>query len=484
MHNRQNLHNHDAFDIHGYLVSAHAPTIDPTASGREDARPRRPRPGSLPPGPRLAAAQLLNWTLRPGPWLEACSRRYGDCFTIRTPGSDPLVFVADPAAVKAIFTGDSEVMRAGAARAGIQPMFGAHSILLLDGAEHLRERRLMLPPFHGERMARYGELMAHITERAIGSWPVGRPFALQDRMQTITLEVILRVVFGMDDHEGAADMRRHIQRLLDTTASPLAFLFVAMPGLLRGPAARAFDRVVQAADERIFNQIACRKRDPALAERDDILSLLIQARDEHGFPISDGQLRDELVTLLLAGHETTATGLAWTFDALLRHPEKLERLTAECVESDGRGVYLEAVLKEALRLRPPLFFADRKLATPCEIAGYRLPEGTVVAPCIYLVHRRPELYPDPQAFRPERFLEESRGSVDTYTWLPFGGGVRRCLGASFALFEMTTVLRTILRHTRLTAVSSRSEATRRRSIVFAPARGTRAILRERLTLPV
>ncbi len=395
-----------------------------------------------------------------------------------------MVFVADPAAVKAIFTGDPEVLRAGAARAGIRPMFGARSILLLDGAEHLRERRLMLPPFHGERMARYAELMAQITERGIGSWPVGRPFALQERMQTITLEVILRVVFGMDDHDGLADMRRHIQPLLEMTASPLAFLFVAVPKLLRGPAAAMFDRVLRAADARIFNQIARRRRDPALEQRDDILSLLIQARDEHDRPMSDEQLRDELVTLLLAGHETTATGLAWTFDALLHHPEKLQRLTSECVESGDRSVYLEAVLKESLRLRPPLFFADRKLATACEIAGYRLPAGTVVAPCIYLVHRRAELYPDPEAFRPERFLDKPGESVDTYTWLPFGGGVRRCLGASFALFEMTTVLRTTLRNTRLSAASRRLEATRRRSIVFAPARGMKAILRERVSLPV
>ncbi len=464
-------------------MSAHNPTIDQTASRREDAGPRSPRPGSLPPGPRLATAQLLNWTLRPGPWLEACARRYGDCFTIRTPGSDPLVFVADPAAVKAIFTGDPEVLRAGAARAGIRPMFGAQSILLLDGAEHLRERRLMLPPFHGERMARYGELMTQIAEQAIQSWPVGQPFALQERMQTITLEVILRVVFGMDEHDGLADMRQRIQPLLAMTASPLAFLFVAVPDLLRGLAAAAFDRVMQKADARIFDQIARRRSDPALAGRDDILSLLIQARDEHDRPMSDRQLRDELMTLLIAGHETTATGLAWTLDALLRDPERLERLTAECVESGDRGVYLEAVLKEALRLRPPLPFADRKLATPCDIAGYRLPQGTVVAPCIYLVHRRAELYPDPESFRPERFLDEPGGSADTYTWLPFGGGMRRCLGASFALFEMTTVLRTILQNTRLSAASRRPEATRRRSIVFAPARGTRAILRERVTLP-
>jgi cytochrome P450 family 135 len=459
------------------------PTLDQTASYRRDAKPRSPCPGSLPPGPKFASAQLLHWTLRPGPWLEACSRHYGDCFTIRTPGSDPLVFLADPAAVRVIFTGDPAILQAGAARAGIQPMFGAHSILLLDGPEHLRERRLMLPPFHGERMAHYGELMTQITERAIDDWPLGRPLALQERIQTITLEAILRVVFGMDEPDGLADMRRHIQPLLALTASPLAFLFVAVPRLFRGPAAGMFDRVLRAVDARIFDQLARRRSDPALAERDDILSLLIQARDEHGCPMSDEQLRDELVTLLLAGHETTATGLAWTFDALLHHPEKLERLTAECIESSDGGVYLEAVLKEALRLRPPLLFADRKLATPYEIAGYRLPAGTVVAPCIYLVHRRAELYPDPEAFRPERFVDEQGGSADTYTWLPFGGGVRRCLGASFALFEMTVVLRTILRNARLSAASRRPEATRRRSIVFAPARGTRAIFRERVTVP-
>jgi cytochrome P450 len=435
---------------------------------------------TLPPGPRAPLLQLLNWTLRPGEWLEACRRRYGDCFTARMPQSDPLVFVADPGAVKAVFTGDPALLRAGPAREGIRPMFGRSSILLLDGAEHLRERRLMLPPFHGERMARYAELMGEIAERGVAGWPVGERFALQPRMQAITLEVILRAVFGLDQGDGLEEMRTRVSRLLGMTASPMAYLLVAVPALRRGPLESAFERSRRAADELIFEQIARRRNDPALADRDDVLSLLLQAQDEQGRGVSDEQLRDELITLLLAGHETTATGLAWTFDLLWRHPAKLERLSAECRDGGGDD-YLEAVIKEALRLRPPLAFVDRKLARPFEVAGHRLPAGTVVAPCIYLVHRRPDLYPDPHAFRPERFLHHRQGASDTYTWLPFGGGVRRCLGAGFAMFEMKVVLGTAFRSVRLIAARRRPETTRRRSIVLAPARGAQGIVLERLS---
>jgi cytochrome P450 family 135 len=433
----------------------------------------------LPPGPRLPALQMAQQTLRPGPWLEGCRRRYGDTFTVRTPGRrPPLVMLSDPADVRAVFTGDAEVLRAGAARDGLQPMFGDRSILLLDGAEHLRERRLMLPPFHGARMARYGELMAEVASREIARWPLGRPFDLQSRMQTITLDVILRAVFGMDEGAEMDAMRDAIQRLLGATASPLAYLVVLAPGLKRGPATWIFNRVLHAADALIFEQIARRRADPGLAERDDVLSLLLQARDEDGVPLTDRQLRDELVTLLLAGHETTATGLAWAFDALWRHPANLDRLTAECDAGDGDD-YLETVLKETLRLRPPIPFVDRMLAGPFEVGGHRLPPGVVVAPSIYLVHRRDDLYPEPAAFRPERFLDDE--AADTYTWLPFGGGIRRCLGASFAQFEMKVVLATVLRQARLGAASPRPETTRRRSIVLAPARGARAVMHERLT---
>jgi cytochrome P450 len=273
-------------------------------------------------------------------------------------------------------------------------------------------------------------------------------------------------------------MREAIRRLLGATASPLAYLVVLAPGLKRGPVNWVFDRVLRAADALIFEQIARRRADPELAERDDVLSLLLQARDEDGAPLTDRQLRDELVTLLLAGHETTATGMAWAFDSLWRHPEKLERVSAESRAGTGDGAYLDAVIKEALRLRPPIPFVDRLLAAPFEVGGHQLPAGVVVAPCIYLVHRREDLYPEPAAFRPERFLE--RDAADTYTWLPFGGGIRRCLGASFALFEMQVVLATVLRQVRLGAASPRAEATRRRSIVLAPARGARAVLHERL----
>jgi cytochrome P450 len=326
-------------------------------------------------------------------------------------------------------------------------------------------------------MAGYGELMTEVASREIATWPLGRPFDLQSRMQAITLDVILRAVFGMDEGAELDAMRDAIQRLLGATASPLAYLVVLAPGLKRGPATWIFNRVLHAADALIFEQIARRRADPGLAERDDVLSLLLQARDEDGAPLTDRQLRDELVTLLLAGHETTATGLAWAFDSLWRHPAKLDRLTAECDAGDGDD-YLEAVLKETLRLRPPIPFVDRRLAGPFEVGGHRLAPGVVVAPCIYLVHRRDDLYPDPAAFLPERFLDAD--AADTYTWLPFGGGIRRCLGASFAQFEMRVVLAAVLRQARLGAASPRPETTRRRSIVLAPARGARAVMHERL----
>ena len=428
---------------------------------------------TLPPGPALPPAwQLLGWTVRPGAWLERCHARYGDAFTMRAPGAQPLVLIADPAAVKAVFTADPAIMQVGPGRGGIRPMFGDSSLLLLDGHEHLRRRRMLLPPFHGERVAGYADVMAEVTEREVADWPAGRPFTLQARLQRITLDVILRTVFGMEEGARMEDLRARIEWLLGATASPLAFLFVAVPALRRGPAARGFERMKGAMDRAIYDVIRRRRADPDLAERDDVLSLLLLARDEDGRALDDDQVRDELVTLLLAGHETTATALAWTFDALWRHPAVLERLTAECRDSAGEGEYLGAVVEEALRLRPPVAFGDRTLAEPHEVAGHMLPAGCRVAPCIYLVHRRPDVYPRPHAFRPERFLERP---PETYTWLPFGGGVRRCLGASFATLEMKVVLRTILRRVRLEAASSRPATARRRSIVLAPAGGARAV---------
>jgi cytochrome P450 family 135 len=432
---------------------------------------------ALPPGPRRPATlQTFAWVARPLPFLETCRRRYGDWFTVRLARVGTFVFVAAPAAIKEIFTGDAELLRAGQANAPLAPVVGPRSVLLLDGAEHLRQRRLMLPPFHGERMARYGELMAEITEAELDRWSLREPFALRPRTQAITLEIILRVVFGVRDAARLEALRAALVALLAQSTSPATML----PWLRRdlGPLSpwRRFLRLRARVDALIYDEIAHRREDAELEERDDILSLLLQARDGDGETLTDRELRDELVTLLVAGHETTATALAWAFERLLRHPEALERLTAEARDGEEEGAYAEAVVQETLRLRPPLPAVGRMLTEPAQIAGRSLPAGVRLAPSIYLVHRRADLYPEPGAFRPERFLANP---PETYGWLPFGGGVRRCLGASFATFEMKIVLRTILARARLEADDARPEPVRRRAIVLAPGREGRAVLIER-----
>ena len=431
---------------------------------------------TLPPGPRMPApAQLLAWGMRPTALLESCQRRHGDRFTLRLlgfgeRGFSDVVVVADPASIKALFTAGPGQLTVGELRAPMAPMFGPASILLLDGAAHMRQRKLLLPPFHGERMAAYGELIAQATEREIERWPADRPFALQPSFQAITLEVILQAVFGLDDARRRARVGAALQTALADVATPLAELLMNVPGRIGPVNLRAtFERKVAAMDAVLLEEIARRRDDPALAERDDILALLLQARDEDGEPMTDRELRDELVTLLLAGHETTATALAWTFDELFRAPHTLER----CREDEA---YLDAAIRESLRLHPPIAFIDRKLRV--DLDG--LPAGTIVAPCIYLAHRRADLYPEPHAFRPERFLDKG---PETYSWLPFGGGVRRCVGASFATFEMRVVMQTVLERARLRAGSARPERATRRAIVLAPRRGTRAVLELRAPRP-
>jgi cytochrome P450 len=438
---------------------------------------------ALPPGPSSPSlVQLLEWSWRPERYMRSAHERYGDIFTaqLRFQGPDgpsPAVFLADPEAVKTLFRTSPDHAPVGASRQSLSPMFGSRSVLLVDGAEHLRQRKLMLPPFHGRRMAAYGELIEEIAEDELDAWPLDKSFALQPHMQAITLEVILRAVFGLEDLERRAEMRERISDLLASVSNPLAELAIGLPRKIGPVNIRAgFERVLKKADETLLREIRRARSDPALDKRDDILSMLLQAHDDEGGTMSDGELRDQLVTLLLAGHETTATGLAWAFNHLYRRPEALERLTTECRDENGEGPYLDAVVNEVLRLRPPVPITDRTLAAPLELSGYELAAGTIVAPCIYLLHRRADLYPEPDEFRPERFLD---ASPETYSWIPFGGGVRRCLGASFATFEMKIVLRTILRRARLKAASDRPETSRRRSIVLAPRRGTRSVLLER-----
>jgi cytochrome P450 len=380
--------------------------------------------------------------LRPTHFLESCLRRYGDPFTLRLAHVKGLVVLTDPAAIKTVFSGDPDLLLAGEGNAILEPLVGRHSVLLLDGAEHLRHRWLLLPPFHGERLHRYGERIAAIARRELERWPVGAPVALRPRLQAITLEVIMRVVFGIEEADRLEQVRPLLQQVLDLAARrSLLFLLLWLPrlhtGALWGPWAR-FQQAVARVDTVLLGEID-RRREPPRVDSDDILSLLLQARDEQGEPLTDAELRDELITLLVAGHETTATALAWAFEGLLCSPGPLARVQGEIAQ--GGGSYLDAVIKEALRLWPVIPIVVRRLSAAMELQGYALPAGAHVAPCPYLTHRRPDVYPDPATFRPERFLD---GPADPFVWLPFGGGTRRCLGASFALYEMKVVLATVL----------------------------------------
>ena len=381
------------------------------------------RTPSLPPGPDWSVRRSTwRWWRRPLQTLEECQARYGDMFTIRIVHEGTWVFVSDPEAIKQVFTGDPRLLHAGAANLVLLPVLGEHSVLLLDEPEHMGQRKLMLPPFHGKRMQAYGELMARVAAEEIDRWPTDAPVRMRPRMQAVTLEVILRAVFGVDEGERLNRLRDELRRTLNMLSDPRRAMFLIVVGPKRLRKLRPFRRYLQGVDELLFAEIRSRRAAHDLADRDDILSLLLQATHEDGRPMSDRELRDELMTLLVAGHETTATALAWAVELLARHPEELERLEAEV--AGGDGAYLDAVIKETLRLRPVIALVLRKLMEPLEIGGRLLPAGVSVAPSIYLVHRNPEIYPEPERFRPERFLEQPAG---TYTWIPFGGGVRRCL---------------------------------------------------------
>jgi cytochrome P450 family 135 len=426
-------------------------------------------------------------TASPYGWMVKRWRRYGDVFSSRFPIFGRVVYVAEPALVKEVFLGDAATFHAGEANTlALGDALGDHSLLTLDEERHLSQRKLLLPPFHGESVRRYVEVMAEATEREVATWPVGKEIQLRPRMQAITLEVILRAVFGVRDDARMDLFRERIPPLGETTSilNWLPFMDRDLGGIT--PAAK-FRRALAAVDELIYAEIADRRiapdrteslRDghgPSLAQdaRDDVLSLLLRGRHENGSPMTDSELRDELMTLLTAGHETTATGLAWAFERLLRTPRVLERLTASLDDVD----YLDAVVKETLRVRPVVVDVARKLTRETEVGGWRLPAGTLVLPAIAVLHARPDLYDSPNEFRPERFLDSE---TESYAWIPFGGGVRRCIGASFAQVEMKTVLREVLRRVRLRAPSQRPERGVVRHVTVVPGRGARAIVEERL----
>jgi cytochrome P450 len=407
--------------------------------------------------------------------MDACRRRHGDAFSVKFVGfQTPMVMVSDPEAIAALYRARDNEMPPGRT-ATLEPVMGARSVLLLEGAEHLARRKLMLPPFHGERMRAFGPLVEEIIEAEIDSWALNRAFAIHPRMQAVTLEVILRAVFGVSDPTRLSRLRRLLSDLLRSSSSPMVQLRVLVARRLGrpGPLER-LEGLNADVNEVLKAEIAERRADPELDQRNDILSQLVAARFEDGGSMDDGELRDQLITLLLAGHETTATALAWTFDLLLRNPSTLALLSEEI---DGNGdEYLRAVITESLRLRPVIPLAGRRLGSELRVDGLTLPAGTDVTPAIWLTHTRPELYPDPLEFRPERFLDDG---PETYGWIPFGGGVRRCLGAAFAEFEMRVVLREVIGRCDLRLTRSAPERIARRNITFSPRRGTPVIVDRR-----
>ena len=430
-------------------------------------------PGPTGPGPLVFA----NFLLRPGGFLEGSKKRYGTPFTFNLSPQRTVVITDDPAVIKEVFTSDPAKLLAGVGNEVLRPFLGPRSVLTLDEPEHIRQRKLLLPPFHGDRMKLYGEAIADAAQREIAHWPVGEPFPVQPSMQAIALEVIMRAVFGVrDDRDRLAEIAEPLRRLLDSMADVRRLFTLQLSSSKRnGPLSpwRHFRRtLLHPADDALYEEIRAHRADPSLAERDDILSLLLTARDEDGEGLTDSELRDELMTLLLAGHETTATALSWTLERLVRHPDVLARLTEEARagDEDDGGEYMDAVIKEALRLRPVVPAVARYLTEPTELGGRVLPAGIHITPSIYLTHRNPAIYDDPERFRPERFLERPAG---TYEWIPFGGGTRRCLGATFALFEMKIVLGEVLRRFDLKTTDEPGERIARRAITFSPGRGGR-----------
>jgi cytochrome P450 len=432
---------------------------------------------SLPPGPRAPGViQTLAWWTRSVPLFERCRARYGKRFTLRLLQSPPFVHLSDPAEVKEMFRAPADVLHPGEGARALEPVVGSNSVILLDESAHLSQRKLMLPAFHGERMEALTGLLEEVTEREVAAWPLGVPFELHPRLQALTLEVILRAVFGLDEGERLDALRERLTRNLEFGSHPASLI----PVLQRGRAWKAFVRGREEVDAALFDLVDERRAAGNGEQRDDVLAMLLAARHEDGSPMSKQELRDELMTLLVAGHETTASELSWAFERLARTPRVVEELKS-AVDSDDGDAYLTATAQETLRRRPVLpQAAPRLVKQPMEIGGFTYPEGVCLAANGYLIHHDPAIYPDPYEFRPERFLDEPPG---TYTWIPFGGGRRRCLGASFAMLEMKIVLRAVFARAEPVSAPSPMEGARRRSITLSPRRGATTVLRARTREP-
>jgi cytochrome P450 len=447
--------------------------MEHATTSRSPAAAAPPRAGSPPGSNAPSLLQALRYTRDPLGFLVQLQRRYGDIFSLSFPFFGQLYYVADPALVKELFTGPPEHFHAGEANATVlEPALGPNSVLTLDDAPHMQQRKLLLPPFHGERIRGYGELIRAMTVKQMETWPVGEPFALRPHTQRITLAVIMRAVFGVHDEQRLTRFEALIEDF-----SKRVGLITTVPALRKnfGPGSPwpRFLRSRAKLDQFIYEEIGLRRKEVEAGEedRDDVLSLLLQARHDDGSPMSDEELRDELVTVLGAGHETTATGLAWAMERLLRTPRVLANLRDSIAA--GEDDYLDATIRETLRARPVVVDVARKLKAPARIGGFELPKGGFVMAAIAALHYREDLFPNPEEFRPERFLE---GKADNYAWIPFGGGVRRCIGAAFAEYEMRIVLREFVQHAELSAPDPKPEKVRVRNITLAPGKGTRVRL--------
>jgi cytochrome P450 len=424
-----------------------------------------------------AALQTLAYWTRPTAFLERARRRYGSRFTVRPLGQSPIVLISDPGEIRELMTAPPDVLHPGEGGKVIEPVVGPTSVIVLDEERHLQQRKLMLPPFHGEALQRLSGLIDEFCEREVSSWPVGEPLALHPRLQRVTLDIILRVVFGLEDGRQLDAVRDALAALLGTGTGPLELLWT-LPQMAWTAPARRRDRQREIADKLICELVEQRRRTDE--QGDDVLSLLLAARHDDRSALSEGELRDELVTTLVAGHETTASQLAWAFAILARTPALADALGDEL----GRGAneaLLKATIQEIMRLRPVLPNAEPRVVNkPVRIGPRLYPVGTALYPSTYLLHHDPQIYPDPYSFRPERFIEQPPG---TYTWLPFGAGRRRCIGASFAMLEMQSLLRAALTRFSLAPTGPSMEGAARRGITITPRRQGTVVLRSRSSPP-
>ncbi|MEP6516811.1 cytochrome P450 [Microcoleus vaginatus] len=442
-------------------------------------------------GPKDARfVQTVRGLLNPLYYLDSNCQRYGDLFTSKFSNFPPQVIISNPQAIQEIFTSDSKLFESGTGNQITLPLVGSNSLLLLDGERHLQQRKLLMPPFHGERMKAYGQIICNTTEKVINNWTPGSSVIAQPTMQEVSLGVILHAVFGLSEGERYQQIQQLMINMFSLFSNPLSASFLFIKSLQKDLGAWSpwggFLRQRQRLDELLYQEIRERKtQSEPLGE--DILSLLISARDEAGQPMSDVELRDELMTMLFAGHETTATALAWALYWIHYIPEVRDKLLQELNSLDVENCdpaeisklpYLNAVCCETLRIYPILFFAfPRLLQAPMQLMGYNIPKGMILSTCIYLVHQRPDIYPEPKCFKPERFLERQ---FSPYEYLPFGGGNRRCIGAAFAMLEMKLVLAKVLSRYSLELAENRPVLPVRRGLTMAPAGGVRLVVKDRI----